>query len=153
MMGMVCCFASISDESINVVRKHPVLLMKYFLEDEEFVEYAEEYKNKKQGLLSRLFGSRKVSAEELLRFETGENEKIQTDIDKAWHGIHFMLTGSVDEGDEPLNFIAFGGDFVDCPDFGYNTSRMHTSKQVKQIDRALQAISKKILRAGTILIR
>jgi uncharacterized protein DUF1877 len=30
----------------------------------------------------------------------------ELDVDKAWHGLHFLLTGSAWEGSFPLNFIA-----------------------------------------------
>jgi hypothetical protein len=33
----------------------------------------------------------------------------ELDVDKAWHAIHFLLTGSAWEGDAPLNFIVAGG--------------------------------------------
>lgn len=32
-----------------------------------------------------------------------------TDLDKAWHGIHYLLTGSDWEGEPPLNFLLQGG--------------------------------------------
>lgn len=43
-------------------------------------------------------------------------------LEKAWHAIHFILTGTAYEGDLPAAFIIEGGDFlrepeddVDCP--------------------------------------
>src|SRR5262245_1941304 len=40
-----------------------------------------------------------------------EEEKI-IDLDKAWHGIHFLLTGSAWEGEEPLCYLVKGGELV-----------------------------------------
>jgi len=63
-------------------------------------------------------------------------------LDKAWHGIHFLLTGSAWEGDEPLNFLVAAGEPLEGTDTGYGEDRVFTSEQVKQIDSALQGISK-----------
>lgn len=63
-------------------------------------------------------------------------------LDKAWHGIHFLLTGSAWEGDAPLHFLVAGGEEVKDSDVGYGPGRVFTSAQVKDIDAALQAISK-----------
>ena len=33
----------------------------------------------------------------------------QLDLDKAWHGLHFLFTGTAWEGTEPANFLLSGG--------------------------------------------
>lgn len=35
------------------------------------------------------------------------------DIEKAWHGLHFLLTGTADEGDEPACYLLRGGEDLD----------------------------------------
>jgi hypothetical protein len=35
------------------------------------------------------------------------------DIEKAWHGLHFLLTGTADEGEEPACFLLRGGEDLD----------------------------------------
>lgn len=66
----------------------------------------------------------RVSAEELTgllqepdRFEQLlEDEERQTDIDKAWHGLYFLLTGSTDLEEidrHSLGKVVFGGDVID----------------------------------------
>lgn len=35
------------------------------------------------------------------------------DLDKAWHGLHFLLTGTADGGDEPANHLLHGGEPLD----------------------------------------
>ncbi|WP_396128831.1 YfbM family protein [Exiguobacterium mexicanum] len=66
----------------------------------------------------------RVSAEELTgllqepdRFEQLlEDEERQTDIDKAWHGLYFLLTGSTDLDEidrHSLGKVVFGGDVID----------------------------------------
>jgi hypothetical protein len=42
-----------------------------------------------------------------------ENEEVEgVGLDKAWHGIHFLLTGSRWEGEEPLCYLVKGGELV-----------------------------------------
>lgn len=61
------------------------------------------------------------------------------DVDKAWHGIHFLLTGSDWEGDGPLAFILHGGREIDV-DLGYGPAHGFTSAEVRAIDAALQKL-------------
>lgn len=76
---------------------------------------------------------------EFLEF-TDEDSDHSTDLDKAWHGIHFLLTGSVWEGEEPLNFL-LGGELIGTEDVGYGPARALHSKQVENVDAQLSVIS------------
>ena len=42
-------------------------------------------------------------------FGGSSNGHDELEVDKAWHGLHFLLTGTAWEGDFPLNFIVSGG--------------------------------------------
>jgi hypothetical protein len=42
----------------------------------------------------------------------------EVDIEKGWHGLHFLLTGTADEGDEPSCFMVKGGEDLDDEGFG-----------------------------------
>ena len=45
--------------------------------------------------------------------ELEENEEVGgVDLDKVWHGIHFLLTGSAWEGEEPLCYLVNGGEWI-----------------------------------------
>ncbi|HEU0175121.1 MAG TPA: YfbM family protein [Blastocatellia bacterium] len=49
--------------------------------------------------------------------ELEENEEVGgADLDKAWHGIHFLLTGSVWNGAEPLCYLIKGGEVIGTED-------------------------------------
>lgn len=39
------------------------------------------------------------------------------DIDKAWHGLHFLFTGTAEEGSEPACYMVKGGDDLDDEGF------------------------------------
>lgn len=61
-------------------------------------------------------------------------------LNKAWHAIHFVLTGSRLGGDEPLNFLLSEGTAVGQVDVGYGPARVLTSNQVRDIAGALTKI-------------
>jgi hypothetical protein len=58
-------------------------------------------------------------------------------LEKAWHGLHFLLTGSVMEGAGPLAFILFGGQPVGEDD---STRRM-SPDEAQELHIALSAIT------------
>jgi len=82
-----------------------------------------------------------------------ENKKIDTDnvlnIDKAWHAIHFILTGrqwgSTD--DEPLSKIIGSESPVNDKDMGYGPAMLITDKEIHDINNALKIISQDWFRA------
>lgn len=68
------------------------------------------------------------------------------DLDKTWHGLHYLLTGSDWGGAPPLAFIAAGGEPVGEVDLGYGPARAFVPVQVKQLSAALDALAPEALR-------
>lgn len=68
-----------------------------------------------------------------------EEGPLYIDIDKAWHGIHFLLTGRADLGNEPLSLAVFGGEEFG-PDAGYGPARFLTPEQVRSVANELQRL-------------
>jgi Domain of unknown function (DUF1877) len=64
----------------------------------------------------------------------------ELDLDKSWHGIHFLLTGSAWEGEVPLNFLVSGGTPVGEVDLGYGPARALSSADVRVLNSALEAL-------------
>lgn len=62
------------------------------------------------------------------------------DVDKAWHCLHYLLTGREDGGAPPLNFIASGGTEVGGEDVGYGPARAFFSADVAVIADALRPL-------------
>jgi Domain of unknown function (DUF1877) len=79
---------------------------------------------------------------EITRFlygaEADQRERVV--LDKAWHAIHFVLTGSRLGGDEPLNFLVSEGTPVGEVDVGFGPARVLSSQQVREIAAALAPI-------------
>ena len=68
------------------------------------------------------------------------------DIDKAWHGIHYLLTGNASGGEPPLADVIFGGTEIG-DDFGYGPARYLTADEVKAAATALKDITPEVLRS------
>ena len=62
------------------------------------------------------------------------------ELDKAWHGIHFLLTNSDWQGEKPLCYLLHGGKPIGDVDVGYGPANAITSKQVAEFDAALEPI-------------
>ena len=71
-------------------------------------------------------------------------------IDKAWHGIHFLLTGTMYEGEPPLVNVVMGGSPLDDPhnpQFDYGSVRFLMPEEVQEVAEALSQISEADLQA------
>lgn len=85
-----------------------------------------------------------VLIEDLL--DDGSSDEI--DLDKAWHGIHYLLTGTAWGGSEPLNYIIEGGRTVGDIEIGYGPARVLDSAQVRAFGQALAGVTHEQLRAA-----
>jgi len=67
------------------------------------------------------------------------------DLDKAWEPLHFLLTGTALEGEEPACYLARGGEEVveelDEEESVYSSIRVLTPEQVAAFDRHLSSVS------------
>lgn len=64
----------------------------------------------------------------------------EIDIDKAWHGLHFLLTGDPWHGTAPLADAVLGGTEIG-EDLGYGPARYLTVEETAAVSTALAAIS------------
>jgi hypothetical protein len=68
------------------------------------------------------------------------------DVHKAWHAIHYVLTGTADGGSEPHCYLLTGGTELgeegdDDLDGGYGPPRILRPEQVKAFNTVLQPIN------------
>jgi len=82
-MSMIGNFRAVRDDDIEAMLERPARVVR-LLYDEAPVESG--------GLLGRLMGRSGSSPEEDEWRPTAAGEEL--DVDKAWHGIHFLLTGN-----------------------------------------------------------
>ena len=75
-------------------------------------------------------------------------DRSDLDLEKAWHGLHVVLTGTAAAGAPPLNFLAAGGEPLGA-DLGYGPARALPSAGVRHLAAALAAFSAEDLQART----
>jgi hypothetical protein len=79
--------------------------------------------------------------EEFLYPNDGDSEPDNyVEVDKAWHGIHYLLTGESEGGALPLSLAVCGGEEFG-PEVGYGPARFLTSAQVIEVATALEAVT------------
>lgn len=80
--------------------------------------------------------------------QDGEEELAHViELDKAWHGIHYLLTGTAEGGDEPYSLVILGGQEIG-EDIGYGPARLLFPEQVVDIAGALRELD-----ADTLALR
>jgi len=62
------------------------------------------------------------------------------DVDKAWHGIHFLLAGDTWGGKPPLANVVLGGTEIGG-DVGYGPARFLTADDVRAVADAIKEIT------------
>jgi hypothetical protein len=67
------------------------------------------------------------------------------DIDKSWHGIHFLLTGDVWEGEPPARDVILGGETLG-EDVGYGPARFLSVEEVQKVHSYLSKLESNILK-------
>jgi hypothetical protein len=82
-----------------------------------------------------------LAAPKTIRDFLGAETTPSTGLEKAWHGLHFLLTGSAWESEGVLGFLASGGEALGQVDLGYGPARFLRPDAVEQLDDALSQIS------------
>lgn len=75
-----------------------------------------------------------------------EEEIDEIDLDKSWHGLHFLFTGNAWEGEEPLCYLLKGGEEIGEEEVGYDVPRALRPAQVAAWSEALASITADELR-------
>lgn len=81
--------------------------------------------------------------EERIYDENAFEDQNLNDVDKAWDGIIFLLTGqNIQNADHPLVQVLFSGQLIDEEqDLGYGPGHYLTSDQVKNISEQISKIT------------
>jgi len=146
-MGMVLTLTTLSDANIERVLADPPLIWKVVAADEPELYEQSRRDASKSSFLGSLFGKKRVAAAPPVDLTLGASEGISTDLDKAWHGIHYLLTGTADEGESPSSFLVSGGRTVGDIEVGYCPARAFTAAETKAIHSTIAALSEDLLRS------
>jgi hypothetical protein len=72
----------------------------------------------------------------LMNLITDPQPPLGLDLDKAWHGIHYLLTGTTSTSKGPYGQVILGGQDLG-PDLGYGPPRFLTNADVAKVSKAL----------------
>lgn len=144
-MGMILSLSAVSDATIERLHAHPTLVWQVIAPDDP--EPPVPPGTSAPGWLARLFGGGSAPASAPAPLILEEGEGVLTDLDKAWHGIHFLFTGTAWEGEPPLNFLVVGGREVGREEVGYGPARTLTSSETRELATALARMDAADLRA------
>lgn len=122
-MGMVLELRQVSNDQIDWLLANPELVTWFLLGPST---------RPKPGFWSQLFGRRhrEVSTKDEPWKPPADDEYL--DLDKAWHGIHYLLNFSAWEGKEPFCYLVIGGKTLGDADLGYGPARALRSGQVRR---------------------
>lgn len=95
-MGIAYVLIRATPETVEALRNRPKAVAEFVYQD------SDAYEEPKPGTLSRLFG-RGANPDELPVPERREDD--ETDLDKSWHIVHYLLTGATGPADGPLGLI------------------------------------------------
>jgi hypothetical protein len=143
-MSMIGCLKRATDGQIAQLLENPQLIRPFL-----YGEAASQFVSQRVGCLGRLLGMKPPKPEPLAPLPEdwpAAEEGDEMDVEKAWHGLHYLLTGSDWEGEEPLCFLVTGGQEIGDIDVGYGPARALTSGQVRNWAEALAGISEEQLR-------
>ncbi len=145
-MGMYLSLAGVSDATIARIHADPPLIWQIVAPDDPGAVAAARGPAQRQGFFARLLGRKAPPpppAPPPLEIQAGEGDLGEAgDLDKAWHGIHFLLTGTAWEGDPPLNFLLVGGRDVD----DFESAHTYTAAETRDIAAALAQVDDAELR-------
>jgi hypothetical protein len=95
-MGIAYCLIRTSPENIELLRGRPKAVADFVYQDPDV------YEAPKKSWVSKLFGGAAKSDERPVPERADGDE---TDLDKAWHVIHYLLCGDTGRGEGPLALI------------------------------------------------
>jgi hypothetical protein len=131
-MSMIGCFYALKDADLEAIIADPKRLQKLWGGD--------IVQPKQASFFARLFGAKPPPPPpKPVSWEPSEKAEASA-VDTAWHGFHFLLTGTDWEGEGPTAFILHGGREID-EDLGYGKPHGFTSREVKEIARALEKVN------------
>ena len=142
-MGTYGSLLRIRAEDVDWIRANP----REFAFD--FLHY-ERPKPKTGGILGWLKGLSPITVSVASEHEpapsaSGRSSVEDLDLEKSWHGLHFLFTGKADGGLQPMAFMMNGGEDVGEDAWGDPVARLFSPEQVRTIDAFLGALAKDAL--------
>jgi uncharacterized protein DUF1877 len=137
-LGLACTFHRVTEEDIERLLAHPGAVRE-FLDPEGAGPRVRDVKPKGiLGFLLRLTPIKitEVDPDDDSPYAPRDPDRV-LDIGEGWHGLHFLLTGTAEEGNEPADFIMLGGEPLDDEGF----ARAFRPPYVQHLARHFEALS------------
>jgi len=131
---------SLSDANITRVLKRPALAWQLITPKAAAAESPQQESAKPAGRGKKKVATRRTKAKAVPELKLAVNEGMRCDLDKSWHGIHYLLTGSAWESSPPLDFLVDGGRQVGRIDSEHGPLRAFRAKEVQPIYESLSSI-------------
>jgi hypothetical protein len=147
---MILGLVAVPDADIDRLLADPVLVWRVVSPDNPELYQQARKAAARPSLFGRLFRGKAPTAAEggpgaaELAFDAAEG--LRTDLEKSWHGIHYLLTGTAWEGGPPLNFLILGGRVVGDIDVGYGPAHALTAAETRSVSDALARLGDEELR-------
>jgi hypothetical protein len=142
-MGMTMGIYTVSDANLERIAADPPLVWQLVApEDREIYEESRADDASRPGWLARLFGKNARPTPDLT---LASDEGQCCDLDKAWHGIHYLLTRKDAGAHFPEGFLLIGGRPAGDIEVGYGPVRLFASREVQRIHECLRDIGREEL--------
>ena len=141
-MGMRLGLLSLADANISRVVKSPSLAWRLIVP--ESPASAEVAQQKPAGTTTRgkkAAGPRRAKPKALPTMNLNANDGTRCDLEKSWHGIHYLLNGSAWEGVPPLDFLVEGGRQVGRIDPEHGPVRAFRANEARAIYESMSSLS------------
>ena len=145
-MGMTCTLHRVAAPNIDELASNPARVRQILYADNENWTLT-----RPKGLMGFLLRLTPISVETATREEPLTQEDIdrlretECDLEGAWHGLHFLFTGTAWEGNEPACYLVRGGEDVGDEDFD-DPPRLLRPEHVRDFSGFLGGLSEDELR-------
>ena len=141
-MGMSVALVTLNDANIRRVLEDPPLVWQVIAPDDPAAYQSARERQGRRAPVFRAFNRVPAGpADGVPGLEMAGTEGISTDLDQAWHGIHYLLTGTAWEGDLPRGFLVSGGTPAGHVDAGYGPARVLMAEETRAVHETLRALS------------
>ncbi len=143
-MSMILCLKRISDLDLERLRAMPGGVRAFIDADAPEPDYGPEYAAARAALKAQMAaaGLTPPPAPEVTFEAYPFNEVF--DVDKMWHGVYFLLTGTQYEGEPPVNLL-FHAPPASDEDVGYGPARVLSAAQTKALSDYLDGLQTSVV--------
>ena len=147
-MDHVLEIVTLADENIDRLLADPPLVWRLVAPDDPSLYEGARLESRSGGLLGRVFGGGGRNDEgDAGELELTPPEGQKLDLGRAWLGVHYLLTGTADGGEPPIDLLVRGGETVGDVEVGHGPARALRAANVAKASEALAGVDPAALEA------